>query len=92
MSNVSINSDLVMYDIKNFLDKYTRFMTKNIYITRDMYNNFMKSYDYLYRKLESDAVLYRENIKYIKMMEIKDNSNSLLKLHNQKYLKKNFLL
>lgn len=84
-----MNTNLIMYDIDLFLEKYTRFMTKDIYISKHMYDNFLKSYDYLYEKLKKDAILYRENPKFKKIFEIKEKSTQILKLHNQKYLKKN---
>jgi len=80
---------LVMYDVDLFLNKYTRFMTKDVYISKNMYDNFLKSYNYLYNKLENDAILFRENSKYKKMFEIREKKEQILKLHNQKYLKKN---
>ena len=84
-----MNTNLVIYDVDNFLNKYTRFMTKDIYISKTMYDNFLKQYDYLYQRLKKDAILYRENSKYKKMFDIKNKKYNLLKLHNQKYLRKN---
>lgn len=79
--------NLTIYDMDLFLDKYTRFMTKNIYISNKMYCNFLKQYDYLYQILERDRFLYNDNKKYKKIMDIKLNKMKLIKLHNQKYLK-----
>ena len=72
----------------NFLKKYTRFMTKDIYINNTLYNNFLNQYNYLYQELSKNSILFRENIKYKKIMNIKKNEDNLLKLHNKKYLKK----
>ena len=85
----SMNTSLIMYDIDNFLEKYTRFMTKDIYISKDMYEGFLEGYKYLYKRLKKDELLYRENSKYKKMFNILNNKDKLLKLHNKKYLKKN---
>lgn len=83
-----MNTNLITYDMDNFLNKYTRFMTKDIYISSKLYDNFLKQYNYLYDELSRNAILFRENIKYKKIINIKENKNNLLKLHNQKYLKK----
>lgn len=88
MNTSCVSDNLVMYDIEKFLNKYTRFMTKNVYISKLMYNNFLDSYIYLYERLENDAILYRENLQYKKMIDIRDNKDKLLKLHNRKYFKK----
>ena len=53
-----------MQDIDHFLNKYTRFMTKDIYINKTMYNNFLKSYNYLYDRLKKDALLYHQSIAF----------------------------
>lgn len=79
--------DLIPYDVEKFLDKYTRFITKNIYIDEAMYQNFLKPYHYLYQALEKNTFLYSENSQYQKMTNIKHNQLKLRKLHNQKYLK-----
>ena len=48
--------------MENFLEKYTRFMTKDIYIKYDLYANFLKQYSYLYEELDKNAILFRENM------------------------------
>ena len=83
-----MDTNLIMYDIDNFLEKYTRFMTKNIYISTVMYRSFLNQYDYLYDELSKNSILFRENNKYKKIMNIKNNKDKLLRLHNKKYLKK----
>ena len=57
--------NLTIYDMDLFLDKYTRFMTKNIYISNKMYCNFLKQYDYLYQILERDRFLYNKKMSLI---------------------------
>lgn len=78
--------NLTIYDMKMFLDKYTRFMTKDIYISNKMYTNFLNNYKYLYDILDKDRFLYSDNKLYKKIMDIKKNKDSLIRLHNQKYL------
>ena len=58
--------NLTIYDMDKFLDKYTRFMTKDIYISNKMYCNFLRQYDYLYQTLDKDIFLYTDNKKYKK--------------------------
>ena len=69
-----------------FLEKYTRFMTKDIYISVKMYNKFLTNYNYLYKTLENERFLYSDNKIYKKIMNININKNKILKLHNSKYL------
>lgn len=82
------NTNLVLYDINNFLNKYTRFLSKDIYINNNTYQAFMNQYQYLYQKLKEDQFLYQENPDYQKVEKIKTEEKDLLKLHNQKYLKR----
>ena len=79
-----MNTNLITYDMDNFINKYTRFMTKDIYINNKLYKNFLNQYNYLYQELENKSILFRENIKYKKIINIKENETNLLKLHNQK--------
>ena len=81
-----MDTSLMMYDIEKFLEKYTRFMTKNIYISKSKFCQFFSQYCYLYQTLEKDKYLYCDNVNFKKMMNIKKNQMKLLKLHNQKYL------
>ena len=78
--------NLTVYDMNLFLDKYTRFMTKDIYISDDMYSKFIKQYEYLYQILDKDRFLYNDNKQYKKVMNITTNKKDLIRLHNQKYL------
>lgn len=81
-----MDSNLMVYDMDNFVNKYTRFMTKDIYISNKMYSNFLKQYDYLYQILKRDRFLYNDNKKFKKIRDISINKGGLIKLHNQKYL------
>lgn len=74
--------------MEQFLNKYTRFMTKDIYISNKMYTNFLSAYRYLYEELGEQAFLYEQEEHYKKVIELEQNKTPLLRLHNQKYLKK----
>ena len=82
------NTNLVLYDMENFLNKYTRFLSKDIYISYHTYQSFMKQYRYLYQKLKEDQFLYQGNSSYQRIEKIKEEEKELLKLHHQKYLKR----
>ena len=71
-----------------FLNKYTRFMSKDIYISYTMYSNFLSQYDYLYQELEQTSLLYQNHPQYKRVMDIKNNKEKLIRFHNEKYLKK----
>ena len=81
-----MDMNLTIYDMNLFLNKYTRFMTKDIYISTKMYNNFLNNYNYLYKTLEKERFLYNDNKLYKKIIDINKNKNKILKLHNSKYL------
>ena len=86
-----LQSDLMVYDVENFLSKYKRFMSKDIYIDKDLYTSFLSQYRYLFLELESNKYLFYEQDIFQQIYEIlEDNCYQLLKLHNQKYLKKNY--
>ena len=85
-SGVFMNPRLINYAIDNFLDKYTRFMTKDIYISFLMYKRFLDQYKYLYNDLLKERDFYSNNKKYLKVMDIFSNDYKLVRLHNQKYL------
>lgn len=82
-----MENNLFLYDMTNFLNKYTRFMTKNIYISNKLYTSFLEQYHYLYQKLDKERFLYENNKQYQQIINIYHNKNQLIKLHNQKYLK-----
>ena len=84
---MKMDINLTIYDMNLFLDKYTRFITKDIYISNKIYNNFLDNYNYLYEILDKDRFLYADNKLYKKIIDINNGRNSLLKLHNTKYLK-----
>ena len=82
------NTNLILYDINNFLIKYTRFLSKDIYINYNTYKSFMMQYKYIYQKIKDYQFLYQENKNYQQIERIKKEEKELLKLHNQKYLKR----
>ena len=73
--------------MKSFLDKYTRFMTKDIYISKNMNQEFLDGYLYLKGELEKNKYLYQDSIEYKKFFRIFEHNSELLRLHNEKYLK-----
>ena len=78
--------NLVNNDIKKFIDKYTRFMTKKMYMTSIIYDRFVSNYRYLYDEVDLNIYLYRDSDLYRKMMSITFDKDKLIKLHNKKYL------
>ena len=83
-----MQSSLLFSDSKNFIDKYTRFMTKDIYISLDMEKKFLDEYKYLFDEFIKNKYLYQGQDIYKKLSQIYNHSDELLRLHNQKYLKK----
>ena len=57
-----MNTNLIIYEMEKFLNKYTRFMTKNIYISTLTYSHFLNQYSYLYDNLEKEKYLYLHNL------------------------------
>ena len=88
MSTETKNINLILYDMEQFIQKYTRFLTKNTYINQKTYQRFLNQYKYLYQALEAESFLYQNHPSYHKIKKIKEESISLLKLHNLKYLKR----
>ena len=78
--------NLINNDIDTFLNKYTRFMTKSIYMTNIIYDRFVSNYRYLYAEVKKNIYLYKDNSKYKKMLSIINDKDQLIKLHNKKYL------
>lgn len=78
--------ELLNQDIKNYLKKYTRFMSKKVYITKKMYDNFVNSYEYIYKSANESIINYNNDKCYKKLLEIKDRGGYVLKVHNKKYL------
>lgn len=83
--------NLFQYDIDNFLKKYTRFLSKNIYIDNKTYTTFMQEYNYLFKKIEQEKFLYQTTPGYQKIEKLQQEEKQLLKYHNQKYLNNNKL-
>ena len=81
-----MQSSLLFSDSKSFIDKYTRFITKDIYISFDMEKRFFDEYQYLIEEFSKNKYLYQEQDIYKKMFKIYRSRYELLKLHNKKYL------
>lgn len=78
----------IQEEMDRFLFKYTRFLSKNIYISRKMDQKFIEQYQYLFQELDQVTFLYRDHYNYRKVMNIRKNHVKFVQLHNQKYLKK----
>ena len=82
-----MQSSLLFSDSKKFLDKFKKFITKDVYISHDMVDRFLTEYQYLIDELKKNQYLYQEQNYYQEIFHIYHSSNELVKLHNQKYLK-----
>ena len=81
-----MQESLVVLDVNRFFHKYTRFMSKDVYISKKMSDNFFKYYQYLLPELEKNHFLYENQIDYQKVISIFKSHEQVLKLHNRKYL------
>lgn len=86
-----METNLIERDIDIFLNKYTRFLSKQIYINKKTYNNFFNNYNYLFKELDKNIFLYKNTNRYKKIKNIEKNQLKLLKHHNQKYLNQHLL-
>ncbi len=75
-----MNKDILLEEVNNYLEKYKKFMTKDIYITSNMYDTFTNKYKYLYDYLDKNTCEYKNILKII------NDKNKLLKKHNRKYV------
>ena len=46
-----MNNNYIEEEIKKFILKYKKFITKDVYITNKMYYTFLQKYKYLYNSL-----------------------------------------
>ena len=78
--------DLLNEEIYNYIDKYKKFMSKDIYITDKMYDEFVNKYNDLYQKckLIEDKLTNNEN--YHNILKIINNKGHILKKHNRSYV------
>ena len=81
-----MNKELLDIEINKYLDKYKKYMTKDIYITSKMYDTFVSKYKYLYEECEQNNYNPNNNIKYENILKIKRDKNKLLKRHNREYV------
>lgn len=75
-----MNKDILIEEVNNYLNKYRKFMTKDIYITSNMYDTFTNKYKYLYDCLDKNTCEYKNILKII------NDKNKLLRKHNRKYV------
>ena len=87
-----MQDSLIVSDANLFLDKYTRFMTKDVYISKRMNEKFLEQYLYLKDELLKDRFLYEEQIDCKKILSIFEKNEKLLGVHNKKYLKRQLTL
>lgn len=80
--------NLILYDMENFITKYTRFLSKDTYITYNAYQTFISQYQYFFQQLKQVSILYQTNPNYQKILKILTEEKELLKRHNIKFLKK----
>ena len=78
--------NLLIEEIDNYLTKYKKFMTKDIYITVKMYDTFTNKYKYLYDECYLKRSYLKDNKKYINILKIVNDKNKLLKKHNRSYV------
>lgn len=81
-----MNINLLNEEINNYLEKYKKFMTKDIYITVKMYDTFTNKYKYLYDECYLKRSYLKDNKNYENILKIINDKNKLLKKHNRKFV------
>ena len=81
-----MNISLLKEEIDNYLVKYKKFMTKDIYITVKMYDTFTAKYKYLYDECYLNRSYLKDDKSYENILKIIQDKNKLLKKHNRKYV------
>ena len=81
-----MNIKLLNEEIENYLAKYKKFMTKDIYITVKMYDTFTDKYKYLYDECQVNRSYLKNNKNYENILKIVSDKNKLLKKHNRSYV------
>ena len=81
-----MNINLLNEEINNYLEKYNKFMTKDIYITVKMYDTFTSKYKYLYDECNLKRSYLKDNKSYENILKIISDKNKLLKKHNRSYV------
>ncbi len=81
-----MNINLLNDELIKYLEKYKKFMTKDIYITVKMYDTFTQKYKYLYDKCNNNLNYLKDNINYENSLKIINDKNKLLKHHNRAYV------
>ena len=57
-------------EIEKFLEKFSRFLSKDIYINIKMYNSFLDKYNYLYKECLNNIAYYKEDLNYLKILKL----------------------
>lgn len=83
-----MNIEAIEQDLTNYIDKWSRYLSKDIYISTNMYNSFLNKYKYLYEECNENIDYFKNNINYLKIKKINDKKIKFIKDHNKKYLKK----
>jgi len=78
--------ELLNEEMSNYLLKYKKFMTKDIYITVKMYDIFTSKYKYLYDECYLQRSYLKDNKNYTNILKIINDKNKLLKKHNRSYV------
>ena len=80
-----MNNNYIEEEIKKFILKYKKFITKDVYITNKMYYTFLQKYKYLYNYIHHD------NINYTFLRDIIIKKKQILKKHNANYINKKLI-
>ncbi len=73
-------------ELKGYLDKWSRFLSKDVYISSNMYDKFVEKYKYLYIECDTHIDKVKDNINYLKIKKIKSRKIKFIREHNKKYL------
>ena len=67
-------------EYKKFIDNFSRFISKDVYITNKMYTTYLQKYKYLTQNI------HHNNIYYKQIKEIITNKDKFIKKHNLNYI------
>lgn len=79
-----------IFNMDDFLKKYTRFLSKDIYISYNTYQYFFQNYTYFFKYLDDISLMYEKNLNIKRINNIRKNQKEILKYHNIKYLKNKY--
>ena len=69
-------------EYKKFIDNFSRFMSKDIYITNKMYSTYLNKYKYLTQNIHHDNIYYKQ------IKQIITNKKNFIKKHNLNFINK----